>query len=127
MTKKQTYALGIRERLTAIRKHLDLNQRVFAQKVGCHRNRISDIERGLREVPKNIIFALCSELNIDLNWLVLGKGPMFQNESRYQSNPSSQASDQENEFLKKLIEEKEKQIAEKEAHIKLQGQMLNSQ
>ncbi len=129
MTNKHTPAVsGMRERITDIRKHLDLNQKDFAQKVGCHRNRISDIERGLREAPKNTIFALCTELNIDLNWLVLGVGSMFQSASgQWASKSSEQSIDESNKqknFLEQLIAEKEKLIAEKDARIKLLEQML---
>lgn len=118
---------GMRERITEIRKHLDLNQKEFAEKVGCHRNRVSDIERGLREAPKSTIFALCTELNIDLNWLVLGIGSMFQNKTGQASGQSFDESNKQIELLEKLIAEKEKLLAEKDARIKLLEQILEQQ
>ncbi len=115
----------MRERMIAIRKHFGLNQKDFANKIGCHRNRISDIERGLREAPKNTILALCTALNIDLNWFILGVGAMFQDETECQPSQSTEELDKQIELLEMLIEEKERLLEEKEARIKLLGQILD--
>ncbi len=128
MTKKRSFAdPGIMERISAIRKQLDHNQNDSAKKVECPRNRISDMERGSREIPKNAFSALCAELSIDMNWFVMGRGSMPQDKPNYQPSRSHEASDQQTEFLDTLIEEKEELIGEKKARLKLLEQMLNSQ
>ena len=123
MAKKQIP--GMIERFIAIRKQLNLNQKEFAQKTGCHRNRVSDIERGIRETPKQTFFALCTELNIDLNWFVTGKGAMFLNETHCQPSQSPEESGKQIELLGTLIEEKDKLLDEKDARIKLLEKILD--
>ena len=121
---KSTDKSEMKERFIAIRKKLDLNQKEFAEKVGCHRNRISDVERGLREPPKRTIYALCTELHIDLNWFVTGEGSMFQNETTKQADRASKEYEKQVELQEKLLVEKSKRLDEKDEHIKLLKQML---
>ncbi len=118
---------GVQKRFAEIRNHLGLTQREFAQRLGCHVNRVSEIEKGLREAPKTTILALSFELNVNLNWLVLGVGKMFHTLLGQPVNkldktikkPTSRT-----ELLKKLIEEKERLLSEKEIRIKLLDKML---
>jgi transcriptional regulator with XRE-family HTH domain len=112
-----------------IRKHFDLNQKEFADKIGCHRNRISEIERGARDAPKKAILSLCTNLGVDLNWLILGVGRMFQNQSG--DMPVETPAQPVNEFgrqielMEKLLDEKDRLITEKDSRIKLLKQMLS--
>jgi transcriptional regulator with XRE-family HTH domain len=128
--KKELVMQGVQERIISIRKYLNLNQREFAQRVGCHRNRVSDIERGLREAPKRTIFALHTELNIDLNWLVSESGSMFLTETQPHLNQIPEKPPLELELnkqialLKELLTEKDRLIAEKDARIGLLEQFL---
>jgi len=110
---------GMRERMSMVRKQLNLSQFDFAQTVGCHRNRISDIERKLRDVPKSVIFALCRTLNVDLNWLFLGIGDMFMDETEYQPQQLPETLDKQIELLEMLLADKDKLIDEKDARIRL--------
>jgi len=60
-----------------IRKELALNQTQFAAKLSTSQNLISKYEKGDVEVPYKIINNLHKILNININWLLTGKGEMF--------------------------------------------------
>ncbi len=70
----------IRLRFLGVLHHLNLNREETAKKLGCHENVLIEIEKDQYEFEINdqIIFTLCEELNVNLNWLFLGVGRMFQ-------------------------------------------------
>ena len=67
----------MRERLKLIRKELGMTQEMLAQKLGIGKSALSMIETGraaLSERNKNI---LVQELNVNPEWLEMGKGRCF--------------------------------------------------
>lgn len=65
------------ERIKKLRKHLDLTQREFAEKIGVKQNTVAQYEMG-RNVPiDSVISLICREFNVNEEWLRTGTGEMF--------------------------------------------------
>lgn len=65
------------ERIRKLRKHLDLTQREFAEKIGVKQNTVAQYEMG-RNVPiDSVISLICREFNVNEEWLRNGTGEMF--------------------------------------------------
>ena len=67
------------ERLKQIRKHLNLSQRIFAEKLGITDSGLSNLESGKRNITEQMIISICREFNVNRIWLVEGVGDMFTN------------------------------------------------
>ena len=67
----------MKEQLKKLRKHLDMTQQAFADKIGMKQNTIAQYEMG-RTVPSDaIVFSICREFGVNENWLRTGEGEMF--------------------------------------------------
>lgn len=64
-------------RIRELRKALGLNQKDFAQKIGLRQNSISCMEKGVSTVTEQNIKTICSQFNVNENWLRTGSGEMF--------------------------------------------------
>lgn len=65
------------ERIKKLRKHLDLTQSKFAEKIGVKQNTVAQYEMG-RNVPiDSVISLICREFNVSEEWLRNGTGEMF--------------------------------------------------
>ena len=64
-------------RIRELRKALNLNQNDFAQKIGLKQNAISYMEKSGSTVTEQNIKTICSEFNVNENWLRSGSGKMF--------------------------------------------------
>lgn len=65
------------ERIKKLRKHLDLTQREFAERIGVKQNTVAQYEIG-RNVPiDSVISLICREFNVNEEWLRNGTGEMF--------------------------------------------------
>ena len=65
------------ERIRKLRKHLDLTQKEFAEKIGVKQNTVAQYEMG-RNVPiDSVISLICREFNVREEWLRDGTGEMF--------------------------------------------------
>lgn len=65
------------ERIRKLRKHLDLTQREFAEKIGVKQNTVAQYEMG-RNVPiDSVISLICREFNVNEEWIRNGTGEMF--------------------------------------------------
>lgn len=64
-------------RIKEIRKALKLNQTEFAKCLGITQTAYSMIENGSRPLLERHIKVICSEFNINENWLKHGLGDMF--------------------------------------------------
>lgn len=68
----------MKEQLKKLRKHLDMTQQAFADKIGMKQNTIAQYEIG-RTVPSDaIVFSICREFGVSENWLRTGEGEMFE-------------------------------------------------
>lgn len=65
------------ERLKRIRKHFDLTQQSFADRLGIQRNTVAMYEMGRTHPSDAIILSICREFNVNEDWLRNGAGDMF--------------------------------------------------
>lgn len=75
MNKKTKVEIGAR--LRAIREKSTLSQEQFAVKLGVVRSTYSRAERGECFLSVEGMQSLAKDLNVSINWLLLGQGEMF--------------------------------------------------
>ena len=68
----------MKDRIKAIRKHYDLTQAEFGDRIGVKGNTITNYENDLRNPSDAIIVSICREFNVNEEWLRTGNGEMFQ-------------------------------------------------
>lgn len=71
-------------RIRKIRKALNLSQKEFAEKIGLKQNSISYMEKDGSTVTEQNIKTICSQFNVNENWLRTGNGKMFIENERKQ-------------------------------------------
>lgn len=64
-------------RIRELRKTLNLSQKEFAEKIGLKQNAISYMEKNNSTVTEQNIKVICSQFNVNENWLRNGSGEMF--------------------------------------------------
>lgn len=64
-------------RIKELRNYLKITQNEFSQKIGLKRSSLSDIERGNAPITERTIIAICSQFNVNEEWLRFGYGEMF--------------------------------------------------
>lgn len=64
-------------RIKELRNFLKITQNEFSQKIGLKRSSLSDIERGNAPITERTIIAICSQFNVNEEWLRFGSGQMF--------------------------------------------------
>ncbi|MCH7521668.1 MAG: helix-turn-helix transcriptional regulator [Candidatus Marinimicrobia bacterium] len=72
---------GLGNRLRAIRQYLGESQTVFANRFGLNRGNIDSYEGSRADLPTRLIGWLI-ELNVNVEWLILGRGNMFNPDRR---------------------------------------------
>lgn len=65
------------ERIRKLRKHLDLTQQEFADRLSVKRGAIANYEIGRNEPTDAVISLICREFNVNEEWLRNGIGEMF--------------------------------------------------
>lgn len=65
------------ERIRKLRKHLDLTQQEFADRLSVKRGAIANYEIGRNEPTDSVISLICREFNVNEEWLRSGTGEMF--------------------------------------------------
>ena len=68
----------MKDRIKQIRKHFNMSQAEFGQRVGVKGNTIGNYEIGLRAPSDAVIFSICREFNISESWLRTGEGEMVE-------------------------------------------------
>ncbi len=114
---------GIRIRFLEIIRHLNLSREEVAKKLECDENHIIEIEKDHHEVSEEMTIMLCTELNINLNWLISGVGWMFQPTTEQSENEDFENSPRINQLMKALKEEEEKLNDDRKKLIELQNRM----
>ncbi len=76
---KLTYEGGakMKERIKLLREHLALNQREFSARINISQPTLALMEKGQRAIRDIHVAQICSEFNINENWLRTGEGKMF--------------------------------------------------
>jgi len=72
--------MSIIERLKAVRHTLNVSQKVFAQNIFISTSYYACIESGHRKIKDSILESVSKIYNVDKNWLLTGKGGMFDTE-----------------------------------------------
>ncbi len=75
MNKEDQINVGLR--FKEIRKTLNLGQSELANIAGVSRSLLSLCENGTKTPSYQLLVALATKLNIDINWLISGNGDMF--------------------------------------------------
>ena len=65
------------ERIRKLRKHLDLTQREFGERIGIKGTSIANYELGRNEPIDAVVSLICREFNVNEEWLRNGTGEMF--------------------------------------------------
>lgn len=90
--------MGNREitmRIKALIDKKEVSPSAFAKLIGFSQSNLSKVLRGERNVPSNLISAICDNLGVSYNWLVNGDGNMLNDEAHV-----SEVSDRLASFLK---------------------------
>lgn len=67
----------MKERIRKLRKHLDLTQKEFGERIGIKGTTIANYELGRNEPIDAVISLICREFNVREEWLRNGTGEMF--------------------------------------------------
>lgn len=67
----------MKERIRKLRKHLDLTQKEFGERIGIKGTTIANYELGRNEPIDAVISLICREFNVREEWLRDGTGEMF--------------------------------------------------
>lgn len=77
MSKKNLDTIEIGNRLKKVRKSIDLTLNDIKEISGFSIPTISDIERGKNKPNLEYLLLLAEKFNVNLNWVLTGKGAMF--------------------------------------------------
>jgi transcriptional regulator with XRE-family HTH domain len=69
----------INERIKQIRTVLNVSQRDFSRQIFISQSSYGEIETGVRKVNERVLQLICSQYNINKDWLKNGNGEMFNN------------------------------------------------
>jgi len=64
-------------RIKLIRSELQISQHEFSKKIFISQSSLGEIETGIRNVNDRIIQLICSQFNVNKNWIKNGQGSMF--------------------------------------------------
>lgn len=67
----------MKDRIFKIRKDNQLTQDAFAEKLNLSKNFVWMLEKGERAASERTIMDICREFNVNKEWLLTGKGEMY--------------------------------------------------
>jgi transcriptional regulator with XRE-family HTH domain len=67
----------VNQRIKQVRSVLQISQREFSKQIFVSQSTLGEIETGTRNVNNRIIQLICSQFNVNKNWIKTGKGDMF--------------------------------------------------
>lgn len=92
-------------RIRMIRKKKNLSRAEFGRILGVSGDVINNLERGRVKHTEHMIKLICSEFNVDYDWLKFGIGEMFQENDNSTMAAIDAILTGEDEFAKKLFKE----------------------
>jgi transcriptional regulator with XRE-family HTH domain len=111
--------MSVIERFIILRKNLTKRQGYFAELMETNQQSISDIERGKKKIPFEILEKLAG-FDVNINWLITGAGQKFLNETLQTANEDPPAYQTESlTELKNKIDLIEKRIRIIELKLKI--------
>ncbi|MFA7074906.1 MAG: helix-turn-helix domain-containing protein [Endomicrobiaceae bacterium] len=102
-------------RFKNVRKKLKLSQIDFAKKLETNQSTISRYEKNENNPSSEILEKLSENCNVNINWILTGKGEMFQTDI---ANQELEQLKKEIQTLKKTIDTLEKEHNDLQAHNK---------
>jgi len=88
-------------RIKSLRSILKLSQQQFGELIDCNRLLISRYENGESKPSYDIILKVAEKTNVNLNWLMMGEGAMFRDQS---DRDVLELLKHENEFFKRKMQ-----------------------
>lgn len=70
--------MSVADRVKALIYKKDMTQKKFAESIGISPARLNNYLAGLSKVPQDILVKISDTYNVNISWLITGKGPMFQ-------------------------------------------------
>lgn len=67
----------MKNRIKQIRKDHKLTQVEFGERIGVKGNTVTNYETGLRNPTDAVVLAICREFSVNKEWLLTGKGDMY--------------------------------------------------
>lgn len=86
------------ENLAKLRKHFNLAQNEFAEKLDISARAYVNYERGERKPPYELLIKLLRNYNVNLNWIIANEGEMFLTEQEF----ATQYENVKNDILKEV-------------------------
>ncbi|GMQ56753.1 hypothetical protein AN1V17_11470 [Vallitalea sediminicola] len=96
----------MKERLLLLRKTLKLNQEKFGSKIELSPASISALEKGMRSITDRTIKLICTEYNVNEDWLRYGTEEMFNTSNdllEIFSYAFNDLDEEESQFLKNFL------------------------
>lgn len=93
----------MKDRIRTIRKNEKMTQGEFAKSLNLTQNYISLVETGVRTLSERAILDICRKFGINYNWLVSGKGEMYQYDEDDIQAMIDSIIQGDNDFAKKTI------------------------
>jgi|SRR3972149_3298787 len=113
--------MTVNQKLKLIRKDLKISQVEFGEKLGIDKSSMSKIESGKLNIGIEGLNKLQHVFDVDLNWLIAGKGKMYLKEGNYSkvyaNEPQVSYLTEEEKLAKELSQLKDEMIKEKEKRI----------
>jgi len=94
----------MKERVKELRKALGMTQAEFGKRIEVTAGAIYFLEQGINRVNPRIVTVICKAFGVNRNWLVDGRGGMFdEDDATVLSVSFSMLDDSDKELVKKLI------------------------
>ncbi|MCS7212215.1 MAG: helix-turn-helix domain-containing protein [Chloroherpetonaceae bacterium] len=127
---KRKVAEGIGARLREVRLFFNLNQQSFASYLHTSTGFVSEVESGKKLPGVQLLHSLKRKFNIDTDWLLTGRGTMFDSnhtvgpQRAVQGVSDEAALRKEVDALRKENEELRKEILKLEAQVALLSELI---
>lgn len=92
------------KRLRQLRKSLGMSQVDFGERIGVKQSTIAGYESGARIPLDSVIFSICREFNVNIEWLQSGEGDMFLPFENESAEMASRLLDESNPFYDLIID-----------------------
>ena len=105
--------MDIHERLQYLRKQLKLTTRAFGASINMSGGAITNMEKGQRNITGRTVKDICREYNVNPDWLMYGKDPMFMDvledldindDVRHLARQFTQLSEKDRELVKNMVD-----------------------
>jgi len=97
--------MSVGERLTLLRKTLEINQTDMAMAIGCSQANISKYEKDSTTMSIEFLIPLRKAYNVNLDWFLLGIGDMFLTDTGVQRASKSKAQPKKKDKMIKEIDD----------------------